>query len=68
MLFLQRYSRFESKKVFWEVEVEGAEDEAARQVQEEFESNLEEYRIIRQAVAKASMEELSNHYQPLLVL
>ncbi len=45
----------ESKRVFWEVEVEGAEDEG-RQVQEEVEATLEEYKanakIVKRAVAQ----------------
>ncbi len=46
---------FESKKVFWEVEVEGAEDES-RQEQMEADASIEEFKenakIIKKSVAQ----------------
>ena len=57
---------FEPKKVFWEIEVEGAEDEA-RQVQVEADAIVEEYKenakIIKRSVAQVKIGGIFLNYK-----
>ena len=49
---VSRYSMLESKRVFWQFEIEGQEDETVEEIKQ-FNATVEEYRVQSQVVKKA---------------